>query len=63
MNNRIVLVYHKTSPCKDCEEKFILCHDRCPKDKRGEYGYKAWKLELDAKKEKIKEAETKFGYR
>lgn len=30
------------SPCKDCTERFIACSDRCPKDERGEYGYKAW---------------------
>jgi hypothetical protein len=31
------------SPCKDCAERFTACSDRCPKDNRGEYGYKAWK--------------------
>jgi hypothetical protein len=33
------------SPCKDCTERFVACSDRCPKDERGEYGYKAWKTE------------------
>ena len=63
MKNRIVLTPHKVSPCKDCKEKFTACHDRCPKDERGEYGYKAWKLEFEEKKEQIKEAETRLGYR
>lgn len=36
----------KSSPCKDCTERFIACSDKCPKDARGEYGYKAWKAEL-----------------
>ena len=41
----------KNSPCKDCPERFIACSDRCPKDARGEYGYKAWKADLYAEKE------------
>lgn len=35
------------SPCKDCAERFTACHDKCPKDERGEFGYKSWKLRLD----------------
>lgn len=35
--------YRDVSPCKGCEEKFLACHDRCPKDLRGEFGYNAWK--------------------
>lgn len=35
------------SPCKDCTEKFTACHDRCPKDQRGEFGYMAWKANKD----------------
>jgi hypothetical protein len=34
------------SPCKDCTERFHACSDKCPKDKRGEYGYMAWKAEI-----------------
>lgn len=30
-------------PCYGCTEKFTACYDRCPKDERGEYGYKAWR--------------------
>jgi hypothetical protein len=41
-------------PCKDCTEKFLACHDHCPKDIRGEHGYKAWKAELERVKENRK---------
>lgn len=40
----------KSCPCKDCPERFLACSDRCPKDERGEYGYKAWKADLIAEK-------------
>lgn len=33
-------------PCAGCTERFYACHDRCPKDERGEFGYKAWKAEI-----------------
>lgn len=33
-------------PCDGCTERFIACSDRCPKDERGEAGYKAWKNEI-----------------
>ena len=33
-------------PCYGCTEKFTACHDRCPKDERGEFGYKAWKAKI-----------------
>ena len=35
------------SPCRDCTEKFLACHDDCPKDKRGEHGYGAWKAKVE----------------
>ena len=38
-------LYRKISPCQNCAERFTACHDRCPKDERGEEGYKAWKAE------------------
>ena len=38
----------RVSPCKDCPERFLACSDRCPKDARGEYGYKTWRAERDA---------------
>ena len=34
------------SPCSGCTERFHVCWDYCPKDERGEFGYKAWKAEI-----------------
>lgn len=48
--------YRDVSPCMGCEEKFLACHDRCPKDLRGEFGYKAWLADLD----KVKAARKDF---
>lgn len=31
-----------------CTERFTACSDRCPKDARGEFGYLAWKAEMQA---------------
>ena len=42
----------ESAPCKCCSEKFTACHDRCPKDERGEFGYKAWKDILEDIKKK-----------
>ena len=47
----------KNSPCNGCTERFTACSDNCPKDARGEYGYKAWKADL--KKQKAAEREYK----
>ena len=44
------------SPCKNCTERFIACSDKCPKDLRGEYGYKAWYADY----EKVKQAEKEY---
>ena len=44
------------SPCKDCTERFYACSGRCPKDERGEFGYKAWKKELN----RVKKERTEF---
>lgn len=44
---RRLLLYRKPSPCQNCTERFTACHDRCPKDLRGEEGYKAWVAEND----------------
>ena len=38
----------KDCPCHHCTERFIACSDRCPKDERGEYGYKAWRDDMFA---------------
>jgi hypothetical protein len=43
------------SPCHGCPERFTACSDRCPKDARGEYGYKAWKADQAKLKAKKKE--------
>ena len=47
------------SPCKDCTERFYACSDRCPKDARGEYGYKAWIADL----RKVQAAEKEYKMR
>ena len=45
----------KDTPCKDCPERFRACSDNCPKDARGEYGYKAWLTDLHKQKAVEKE--------
>ena len=35
------------NPCNGCTERFTACSDRCPKDKRGEYGRDAYKAEIE----------------
>ena len=35
-------------PCKDCEDRFTACHDKCEK-------YKAWKSRLDEVNKRRKE--------
>ena len=52
-------VTREMPPCKDCTERFTACHDRCPKDERGELGYKAWKSRLDEINKRRKEYEAK----
>lgn len=44
------------SPCKNCVERFPACSDKCPKDKRGEYGYKAWYADY----KKVQNAEKEY---
>lgn len=51
----------KDSLCKDCPERFTACSDKCPKDARGEYGYKAWKAAL--RKQQAAEKEYKLQRR
>lgn len=34
-------------PCNGCSERFRACSDKCPKDERGEYGYKAWRAKIE----------------
>lgn len=45
-SQRISSQIRDVSPCRDCSEKFTACHDHCPKDARGEFGYMAWKAEI-----------------
>ena len=47
---RLPGVMRGSPPCRDCEERHTACHDKCPKDERGEYGYGTWTE--DAKKVK-----------
>jgi hypothetical protein len=54
---RINISIRGCSPCKGCPERFTACSDRCPKDERGEYGYKAWK----AKVERVKEVRNEYA--
>ena len=53
-NKRLCCGIRDKSPCKDCPERFLACSDKCPKDERGEFGYKAWKAKLDEVKENRK---------
>jgi hypothetical protein len=46
-------------PCNGCTERFIACSDHCPKDERGEYGYKAWQEQHKAQQKHLKDS----GYR
>jgi hypothetical protein len=46
-------------PCKGCDERFTACHDKCPKDERGEYGYHSWRSQLDELNERRKEYNRK----
>lgn len=53
-------------PCFGCEERFTACSDRCPKDERGEFGYKAWKDEIarvKANRRHYAEFSTNKGYK
>ena len=53
--------YRVCSPCKDCAEKYPACHDACPKDRRGEYGYSKWKEEREAVKLNKIEYQKRIG--
>ena len=49
-------VIRGVSPCKDCTERFSACSGKCPKDARGEYGYGAWKQDI----ERVKAARAEY---
>ena len=53
---RISNAIRDAAPCKDCQERFRACQDRCPKDARGEKGIKAWKAEI----ERVKKAKLDY---
>lgn len=50
-NQRPPNIIRDPSPCMDCAERFYACSDRCPKDARGDFGYKAWKAKVQAVKD------------
>lgn len=51
----------EVSPCKDCAERFQACSVRCPKDARGQYGYKAWKARCQAEKQHLEDNKYRFN--
>ena len=51
----------KTCPCGNCPERFLACSDKCPKDARGEFGYKAWADRCNAEKKHFKENKYRFS--
>ena len=64
MQTRINFGTRTVSPCNGCTERTISpnCHDACPKDSRGEYGYKAWLAEIEQiKKEREKHQRLSTG--
>ena len=40
---RLPRLIREDAPCRYCTERFPACSGCCPKDARGEFGYKAWK--------------------
>lgn len=48
-------------PCNGCTERFTACSDHCPKDARGAYGYKAWKLQDRAQKKHLQDNKNRFS--
>ena len=53
---RITGAIRGVSPCTGCTERFPACWDHCPKDERGEFGYKAWKAEI----KRVKKARDEY---
>ena len=63
---RLSSTIREKSPCRDCAERFPACHDHCPKDARGEFGYMAWKNEIQRVKKVRRdyiEYKTNHGYK
>lgn len=55
-SQRISSQIRGVSPCTGCTERFTACWDHCPKDERGEFGYKAWKAEA----KRVKKAREEY---
>jgi hypothetical protein len=66
MDKRLTGAVRGVSPCTGCTERFSACWDHCPKDERGEFGYKAWKAEAKrvkkAREEYLKRNTKKYTY-
>lgn len=60
-DNRLRGPARDKAPCGTCTEKFKACHDHCPKDERGEYGYKAFLAEIEKVKEARRLYEMKYS--
>jgi hypothetical protein len=58
---KLTHVIRDSAPCKDCSEKFTACHDHCPKDKRGEYGYKAFQERIKQVNDARKDYSRKYN--
>ena len=56
--NKISNAVRDLAPCKDCTERFTACSGCCPKDKRGEFGYDAWRDEI----KRVKREKQKYLY-
>lgn len=63
MSKTIICLNREPPPCYGCTERFTACSDRCPKDLRGEYGYKAWTAETERIKQARREHDRKLGVR
>ena len=63
---RLAGVVRNAPPCKGCSERFQACWGHCPKDERGEFGYKAWKAEIKrvnkAREEYARQNAKKYRY-
>lgn len=47
IHQRLSNIIRDVSPCKDCTERFTACWGKCPKDARGDVGYKAWRKKIE----------------
>ena len=59
-------IIREPPPCMGCTERFTACSGKCPKDERGEFGYKAWMAkiaEVKKAKREFVEFKTVNGYK